>query len=319
MKPVVFLPEGLQPAGVALLEQHCDCIIPPKGRHQEHWSSLYESDGVILRGACVTADDLAKTDRLKVIAKHGAGTDNIDIPAATAKGIPVVYTPTAPTVPVAEFTLGLMISLGRNLGAADATVREGRFTERLGLMGIEFDGKTLGVIGLGEIGRRVARNAAGGLNMRVFGYDPYVSAETYDGPAVIEDSLEALLAQSDVVTLHVPLTKATHHLINEESLRHMKPTALIINTSRGSVIDETALVPALAEGRLGGAALDVFEQEPLPADSPLCRLPNVVLAPHIASATPEAMDRMSVGAAQGVLDVLQGREPEYVVNREGLK
>ena len=319
MKPVVFLPESLSPAGVDLLQQHCDCIIPPLGRYKEQWSSLYESDAVILRGARVTAEDLEKTDRLKVIGRHGAGVDNVDIPAATAKGIPVVYTPTAPAVPVAEFTLGLMISLGRKLGAADATVREGRFKERLSLRGLEFNGKTLGVIGLGEIGRRVARSAAGGLNMRVHAYDPYVSNQTYDGPATIEDSLEELLAKSDIVTLHIPLTSGTRHLINEERLRAMKPTALLINTSRGSVIDEKALVAAIEQGRLGGAALDVFEQEPLPADSPLCTLPNVILAPHIASATPEAIDRMSLGAAQGVLDVLQGRTPEHVYNRNELE
>ena len=318
MKPVVFVPEGLSSSGLALLQQHCDCIVPPPDQREQQWPSLYESDGVILRNARVTADDLEKPNRLKVIAKHGAGVDNIDIPAATAKGIPVVYTPTAPTVPVVEFTLGLMLSLARKLVDCDKAVREGRFRERLTFLGLEFEGKTLGVIGLGEIGRRVARAAVGGLGMRVVGYDPYVSPENYDGPATLVDSLEALLGQSEIVTLHVPLTSGTHHLINEQTLRAMKPGSMIVNTSRGSVIDEKALMAALEDGRLGGAALDVFEQEPLPKDHPLCRLPNVLLTPHVASATPEAMDRMSLGAAQGVLDVLQGRTPKYVYNREGL-
>ncbi len=319
MKSVVFLPERISNAGLDVLRGQCELVIPWEDGvardHDELRPLLYEADGVIVRLFEIRAGDLEKTDRLRVIAKHGVGVDNIDTAAATAKGIPVVHTPIAPALPVVEFTIGAMLALGRKICPAD---RAGRYSERLAFQGVEFRGRTLGIVGLGEIGRGVGRAASAGLGMKVIAYDPFVSEENYDGPARLVDSLDVLLAESDVVTLHVPLTKETRGLMDRERLAALKPGCLLINASRGPVVDEKAIVAALESGSLAGAALDVFEQEPLAGDHPLCRLPNVILTPHIASATPEAMDRMAIGAAQGVLDALQGRRPEHVYNRREL-
>lgn len=323
MKPVVFLPELIAPAGMDLLREHCELLVPweqgEKGNLESYRKYLYEADAVLVRLFKVTAEDLEKTSRLKVIAKHGVGVDNIDTAAATAKGIPVVHTPLAPALPVIEFTIGVMLALGRKIGPADAAVRGGRYGDRLKFMGIEFRGKTLGVVGLGEIGGGVARAASAGLGMKVLAYDAFVDKAKYDGPATIEDSLDEMLPKVDVLTLHVPLTSGTHHLINAERLSMLKPGCLLINAARGPVVDQAAVAEALRSGGIAGAALDVFEQEPLPADSPLCALENVILTPHIASATPDAMERMALGAAQGVVDVLAGRRPQWVYNREVFK
>ncbi len=320
MKPVVFLPELIAPVGMDLLREHCELLTPwkngPKGNIEDYREHLYEADGVVVRLFKVSAEDMERTSRLKVIAKHGVGVDNIDTAAATAKGIPVVHTPLAPALPVIEFTIGAMLALGRKLTLADTAIRAGRYGDRLKFMGIEFRGKTLGVVGLGEIGGGVARAASAGLGMKVLAYDPFVDKAKYDGPVVIEDSLEEMLPKVDVLTLHVPLTSGTHHLMNAERLSLLKPECLLINAARGPVVDEAAVAEVLRMGRIGGAALDVFEQEPLPADSPLCGLENVILTPHIASATPDAMERMALGAAQGVVDVLEGRRPQWVYNRE---
>ena len=320
MKPVVFLPELIAPAGMDLLRGHCELRMPWKTgepmRSEDYRRHLYEAEGVIVRLCKVTAEDMEKTSRLKVIGKHGVGVDNIDIAAATAKGIIVVHTPTAPSIAVIEFTIGAMLALGRKLGPADAAIRDDRYRDRLKFMGIEFHGKTLGVVGLGGIGGGVARAASAGLGMKVLGYDPFIDKEKYAGPAIIEDSLEEMLPKVDVLTLHVPLTSGTHHLMNRERLGLLKADCLLINAARGSVVEQDAVVEALQKNRIGGAVLDVFEQEPLTADSPLCKLDNVILTPHIGSATPDSLDRMAVGAAQGVLDALQGRRPQWTYNRE---
>jgi D-3-phosphoglycerate dehydrogenase len=217
---------------------------------------------------------------------------------------------------VAEQTLTLMLALARNVYPASVAVREGRFRERDKFIGVELAGKTLAVIGLGRIGSRVAEMVRHGFAMDVRGYDPFVKKECYTGAATIADSLESLLREADFVTLHLPLTPQTGKLINAERLRLMKPSCRIINTSRGGVIDEAALAQALDEGRIAGAALDVFEKEPLPADHAFLRTPNTLLTPHVSASTKESMERMARDAALGLLDVLNGRKPQSVVNPE---
>ncbi len=255
--------------------------------------------------------DITQSRRLKVIAKHGVGVDNIDIEAAKTADIPVVYTPTANANAVAEHTLALMLALSRKVAPASAATRAGHLNDRGQFLGVELAGKTLGVIGLGRVGSRLAQMAALGLQMSVHAYDPFVKQKDYSGPAILEDSLEKLIRSADFLTLHLSLSPDTKHLINEQTLSWVKPDCRVINTSRGAVIDEAALSLTLVEGRLAGAALDVFEQEPLPADHPLIHSPNTLLTPHISSSTRESLDRMSFQAAQGVLDVLKGRTPEY--------
>lgn len=314
MRPVVFIPEPIATNGLDLLKAECDCLAPWEDGLDPDRSLLYAADAVIVRLFKIDARDIDKARRLKVISKHGAGLDNIDLQAATAAGIPVVYTPTATINAVAEHTLALMLALTRQIVPASAALKEGRFSERGRFQGIELSWKTLGIIGLGRIGTRVAQMASLGLGMSVFAYDPFVSKSDYSGPATIEDTLEALFRKADILTLHVPLTPETRYMVNDRSLAWVKPGCRLINTSRGAVIDEAALVQALTEGWLAGAALDVFEEEPLPADHPLCQAPNTLLTPHISSSTQESLDRMSVQSVQGVLDVLHGRTPEHLVN-----
>jgi D-3-phosphoglycerate dehydrogenase len=323
IRPVVFIPESIAASGLTLLKSKCECLAPWQGGgvtppESQLREMLYTADAVIVRLFRITVHDLERASRLKVIAKHGAGVDNIDCQAASAQCIPVVYTPDATTNAVAEHTLALMLALARQVCPAQAALREGRFSERSRFKGIELADKTLAIIGLGRIGARVAHMAAFGLEMRVHAYDPCVSRESYGGPAILEDSFETLLPKADFLSLHVPLTPDTRQLINAHALVLLKPGCRLVNTSRGAVIDEVALVAALQTGRLAGAALDVFGEEPLPADHLLCHAPNILLTPHISSSTQECLERMSSQAAQGVLDVLEGRRPAHLVNPEVL-
>ena len=184
------------------------------------------------------------------------------------------------------------------------------------LRGIELADKTLAVAGLGRIGARVAQMAALGLGMDVCAYDPFVKRDAYAGPATLVDSLEDLFPRADFLTLHLPLTADTRHLINARTLKLLKPGCRLINTSRGAVVDEAALAEALHRGHLAGAALDVFSEEPLPGDHPLCLAPNTLLTPHVAGLTEESAERMSLHVAQGILDVLHGKRPEHLFNPE---
>ncbi len=319
----VFVPEEMALSGLQLLQAQCDCIAPwedSQGAGEPLSDSrmkelLYESEAVVIRLFRVTAADLERATRLKVIAKHGVGVDGIDCEAATARGIPVAYTPTAIGNAVAEHVLTLMLGLSRKIVPADASARDGSY-DRSKFRGVELAGKTLGVLGLGRIGACIAQKASRGLEMKVLAYDPLLEPDSYEGPAEIEGSVESVLRKADYLTLHVPLTPETRHLINSKRIELMKPNCRIINTARGAVIDEMALARALGEGRIAGAALDVFESEPLPADHPLCQAPNTVLTPHIAGATSEALDFMSREVARAVLDGLAGRRPEYVANPE---
>ena len=325
MKPTVFIPEPIAPCGLELLRAECHCLVPWENRIPQSTQSpvddgtqrnqgLSEADGVLVRLFKIDRQALSAANRLKVIAKHGVGVDNIDCEAATARHIPVVYTPTANANAVAEQTIALMLALSRQIAPANLALIEGRFNDRHLYQGVELAGKILVVVGLGRIGSRVARMASLGLGMSVFAYDPFLPKSGYSGPAIIEESLEALFRKADFLTFHVPLTPDTKHMINPQSLKLLKPECRIVNTSRGALIDETALALALHESRIAGVALDVFEEEPLPATHPLCRAPNALLTPHISSSTKESLDRMSLQAAQGLLDVLHGRRPEFVAN-----
>ena len=271
------------------------------------------ADAVIVRLFKINADDLAGARRLKVVAKHGAGLDNIDCQAATERGIPVIYTPGANANAVAEHAIGLLLALARNTTRADAALRGGRPFERGEFQGVELAGRTLAIIGLGRIGSRVARKAHG-LDMQVVAYDPYVDPASYAGPVTLVGSVDHLLAAADFVTLHVPLTDETRNMIDTGALARLKPGCRLINTSRGGVIDERALCDALHRGSLAGAALDVFAQEPLAPGHPLRRTPNTLLTPHVSGITAEAMSNVSRQVARGVIDVLEGRTPGGLVN-----
>jgi len=319
MKHVVFVPERISECGMNLLRSQCDCIAPWAVGQAPNAMELQEllprADAALVRLFAIRAAELASAPRLKVIAKHGVGVDNIDVAAATSRKIPVLFTPTANANAVAEHAMALMLALARQIVPSSEAMRGGRFHERTQIEGCELAGKTLGIIGLGRIGRRVAAMARG-FAMGICAFDPFVQRVDGLEGIEVERSLDALVRKADFLTLHLPLTGDTRHLVNESLLKLLKPTCRIINTSRGAVIDEAALAAALNERRIAGAALDVFEQEPLPADHALFRTPNTLLTPHVATSTREALDRMATDAAQGVIDVLQGKRPAFPVNPE---
>lgn len=274
-----------------------------------------DADALILgAGGPITRKVMEACSNLKIVARHGIGLDNVDLNAATELGIPVTYCRhTGEEVSVAEHAVALMLACARRLVEADRAVREGRWKARVELVGVELRGKTLGIIGLGAIGREVARIARNGFGMRVLAYDPYVPESVFGDVGAKRAGLEELLSESDFITVHVPLTPETRRLLNADRLKLVKRGAVIVNTARGAVIDETALYEALREGRVAYAGLDVFESEP-PEGSPLLFLPNVVLTPHVAAFTKEALRRMDMANAEDLVRFFRGEKPLRLAN-----
>ena len=274
---------------------------------------ISDVDGFIVGTDPVTAAVIAAAPRLKVVAKHGVGIDNIDLAAATAAGIVVTNAPGSNHIAVAELTIGLMLALIRHIPHLNAHVHKGDWSA---MLGIELADKTLGLIGLGRIGRAVARRARA-FEMNVIYFDVVRPSEEEEAELGVSfQPLEALLSQADIVSLHTPLTPETAGMIDAAALERMKPTAYLINTARGELVDEEALAAALRQGHLAGAALDVRRREPPGADDPLAGLDNVILTPHVGAATREASVRMGYLAAQSVVQVLRGQRPEHVLNPE---
>ena len=263
---------------------------------------IAEADGILLGTEKVDREVLDAARRLKVISRYGVGLDNVDVACAREKGIQVLNAAGANATAVADMAVTMMLMLSRGSLKLDAQVREGDWTEPVG---VEPEGKLLGIVGLGNIGAQVAKRAKG-FGMRVIAYDSFrnekLAAEA--GVAYV-DTLDELLARADYVTLHVPHTAQTHHMIGRAQLDAMKPGAILINTARGGIIDEAALAEALQSGRLGGAGLDVFEEEPLPLDSPLLKCPRTVFSPHTAADTHESARKVSLATVQNMIKVLQ--------------
>ena len=268
---------------------------------------------MVRSGTKVTAEAINNAENLIVIGRAGIGVDNIDVKAATRNGIKVVNSPTGATISVAELTIGHMISLARRLPKADRTTRAGEWAKKK-LKGVELNGKILGLIGCGNIGRVVAKYARA-LNMSVIGYDPYISKEKLEEEGIEKvESVGEVMGRADFISIHVPHTPETHHLINEEMLSKMKTSAYIINCARGGVVDEKALYNALKENKIAGAALDVYEEEPA-KNNPLFELDNAVFTPHIGASTKEGQIRAGTICAEQILKVLEGKEPDFWVNR----
>lgn len=300
----ILVAEPLAEEGLALL-RHEALLLDDLRR-------LPEAEALIVRsGTRVDADLLEKAPRLRVVARAGTGVDNIDLAAATRRGIIVLNAPTATTIAAAEHTLALLFGLARQLPWAHASLTQGRW-ERQRFVGQEIRGKTLGLVGLGRIGQHVARRAQG-LEMRVSAHDPYIAPQMPERLGVELVSLEELLREADFVSLHLPLTEGTRGLINRQALQAMKTGAYLINTARGGLVDEDALLEALEEGRLRGAALDVFGQEP-PRDPRLLGQPNLILTPHLAGSTEEAQREVARETAQQVLAALKGEPVRNALN-----
>jgi D-3-phosphoglycerate dehydrogenase len=273
-------------------------------------------DALIVRSQTqVDAELIARAPNLKVIGRAGIGLDNVDVDAATRHGIVVVNAPQSNVLSAAEHTIALMLAQARNIPAADASLRAGRW-ERGSFEGVELHGKTLAILGLGKIGTLVAQRALA-LGMRVIAYDPYIAKQRAGQMGVeLVSSLEDALRSADFVTIHLPKTSETAALIGAPELALMKPTARLVNTSRGGIVDEGALAAAISEGRLGGAGLDVFATEPPGADSPLFGLASVVLTPHLGASTEEAQSKAGEAIAEQVLLALRGELAPYAVNVE---
>lgn len=287
---------------------------------EELLRGVAEADGLLcLLTDRVDAELMAAAPRLRVISNCAVGYDNIDVSAATARGILVCNTPGVLTETTADLAWALLMAAARRLGEAERYLRAGRWrswSPQL-MLGQDLHGATLGIVGLGRIGQAVARRARG-FGMRILYADPEARLEVEQELGAVRLPLEQLLREADFVSLHTPLTEATRHLIGATELALMKPTAVLVNTARGPVVDEQALAEALRAGRLFAAGLDVFAEEPLPADSPLLGLENVVLLPHIGSASVATRTLMARMAAENLVAGLAGRRPAHLVNTEVL-
>ncbi len=272
-----------------------------------------DADAVIVRSATrITRDALKYATRLRVIGRAGVGVDNIDVEAATERGIAVLNAPSGNTVSAAELAFALLLALVRRVSAADRSMKEGHW-DRKSFGGIELYGKTLGLVGAGRIGTAVAQRAKA-FGMRVVAFDPFLTAERAEALDIELATLDQVLERGDVITLHVPLTDESRGMIGDAQFQRMKPGAFIVNAARGGIIDELALVRALTEGRIAGAALDVYEQEPAPRDHPLRALSNVVLTPHLGAATIEAQENVAIEIADAVRAALLESDLSRAVN-----
>jgi len=309
-----LLLEPMNRAGIEVLEAAGQVRMATATDEDTVMREIGDIDGVVIRAnGAITRRILEHAPRLKVVGRHGVGVDNIDLEAATDHGVQVVNTPLATVEPVAEHAIALMLALAKQVLLGDRLARSGQFAARLSIQGTEMAGKTLGVIGFGRIGRRVAQIGYHGLGMRVLYADIVPSPEMEREIGARRVDLETLLGDSDYVTVHVPLLPQTARLIGADQFAIMKPTAFFVNTSRGPVVDEAALYAALAEKRIAGAGIDVFEQEPTPADNPLFALDNIIVTPHVASSSTEALRKMAL-VAEDVVAVLEGRSPKFPVN-----
>jgi len=319
MKNRVYVTRKIPSPAVDLLRKHFDVTMNAENRNagrSEITGALKKAHGLL----CLLTDRiddklLANAPNLRIVANMAVGYDNIDLKAATKNGIMATNTPGILTETTADLTWALILGATRKLAEADAYTREGRFSgwEPMLLLGGDVHGKTLGVVGFGRIGRAVARRAVG-FDMRVLYYDAAaVSASIERKLRAQKVTLRKLLRESDIVTLHVPLTRGTRHLIGAEQLELMKSTAYIINTSRGPVVDEKELVRALRRGAIAGAGIDVYEREPTLARG-LAALPNAILLPHIGSASIETRTKMALMAAENIVEALSGRRPPNLLN-----
>jgi len=303
----IYILDAIHPAGAAHAAQHFDTVRWDDPRISG-WHD--EADAVIARMTRVTAADIGRAKKLRIISKQGVGYDTIDIAAAKARGIVVCRTPGVNSDAVAEIALALGLTVARRITELDRRIRAGEKIARPDYLAVETERKTVGVVGVGNIGSRVARKWATAFNANVIGYDPYVGKIPFEK----KSSLQELLREADLVTLHVPLNDETRHMISTKEIALMKRNAILVNTCRGGVVDEAALYAAMKDGQLFGAGLDVWDVEPPPKDHPLLSLPNVVATPHVAGNTYETQERSALWVAQQAVDFLQGK-PANPANR----
>ncbi|WP_293148883.1 MULTISPECIES: phosphoglycerate dehydrogenase [unclassified Microcoleus] len=316
--PKVLVSDPIDQAGIDILSQVAQVDVNTGLSAEELVRIIPDYDALMIRsGTQVTKEIIEAGNLLKIIGRAGVGVDNVDVPAATRKGIVVVNSPEGNTIAAAEHAIAMMLSMSRHIPEANASVKGGKW-ERNRFIGVEVYKKTLGIVGLGKIGSHLA-TAAKAMGMKLLAYDPFISTERAEqlGCRLVE--LELLMRESDYITLHIPKTPETLHLINAEVLSKMKPTARIINCARGGIIDEAALAEAIKSGQIAGAAIDVYEHEPLEADSPLRNVgQNIVLTPHLGASTAEAQVNVAIDVAEQIRDVLLGLPARSAVNIPGI-
>lgn len=320
----VFITQTLEPEAVAIVGRVAEVACPGHANpltREEFLSGIADADAVILVWHTETMDQEAfdRAPRMKVVVRRGVGVDNIDLAEATRRGVYVACSPVHVGT-IADNAFALLMCAARKIPQAHQFVKSGQWTEggtwvAFKFMGHDVHHTTLGIIGMGRIGQEVAKRALG-FDMKVRYYDVVRRPDVEARLGITYSPLEELLAEADFVSLNCALTESTYHLINERTIGLMKPTAIVVNTSRGPTVDLEALYRALKEGRLGGAALDVFDPEPLPVDHPILSLDNVVVTPHLGTSAMGTRVRMAEVAAEGVVSVLTGEEPEFLLNPE---
>ena len=307
--------QAVCPEGLQMLDGVADVYVADNQDPNNYLDEMKDADALIVRIAKCDGHAIENSPNLKVIGRTGVGYDSVDVKTATAHGIPVVITPGANNRSVAEHAVAMMFALSKNLVEAQQEMCKGNWEIRGAKKAFELEGKTIGILGLGGIGRETAKICEG-CGMKVAAYDPFLSKEQVEGyGAVYYENYEDLLKVSDVVSIHVPLTDETKNMISKKQLTEMKKTALIINCSRGGIINETDLVEALKAGEIAGAGTDVFCSEPPKADDPLLNCPNLIVSPHSAAQTREAVIKMAQMCVKGCLAVAEGKKWPFVADK----
>ena len=307
----ILVSDDLSQEGVALLSREHDVDVMTDLGPEQLMRVIADYDALIVRSGTKVTKDVIEASNLKVIGRAGVGVDNIDVDAATAKGIIVINAPEGNMISAAEHTISMMMALSRNIPQANASVRKGEW-QRSQFLGVEVFGKMLGVVGLGRIGAEVAKRMRA-LGMSVIAYDPFITIERAKELRVDLASLDEVLANADFITVHTPLTKDTHHLIGAQEIAKMRDGVRILNVARGGIIDEAALFEGLKSGKIAGAALDVFEHEP-PSGNPILGLDNCIATPHLGASTVEAQINVAVAIAEQTLSALKGEPVRNAVN-----
>lgn len=311
--PKVLIADSISDEGVEILRQVADVYVKTDLSKDELVREICDYDALVVRSATkVTAEVIASASKLRIIGRAGVGVDNIDVPAATQRGIVVVNSPEGNTIAAAELTMALLLSMARNIPAADASVKSGKW-ERVKYQGVEVFGKILGILGLGKIGKEVAKRAQA-FGMDVISYDPYLVSDAAQKSGVTLVGLDELLERSDYISLHLPKNKDTEGMIGPEQFRKMKDGVRIVNAARGGIIDEAALAAALESGKVTAAAVDVYPQEPIIPENPLIGAPNAITTPHLGASTTEAQSKVAVDVAQQIADYFQGLPARAAVN-----
>lgn len=312
----VLIPEDITEAGKEYLRNEgYEVVVMDHPTEEEICEAVKDCVGLISRNIYCSRKIMSAGKTLKVVGSHGVGVDQIDVEAATELGIQVTNAPRANTNSVAEHTLALMLGCANHILKLDRAARNGEYGARNTCKALELEGLTIGIIGCGRIGQLVAQKAVHGLDMKAIGLDAFIPEDKW--PAGIErrTTLEEVVKEADVISLHVPATKETMNMFNKEIFKLMKPNAILVNCARGGVINEEDLYEALVKGEIAAAGLDVFAQEPVQKDNKLFTLDKVIASPHCAGLSIKAMDKMGLDAAKGIVEVMKGKTPTWPVNK----